>query len=390
MAVDTSSLNAKYNQLFSDTLPSYTKVSGVGKSGKRNYNAQLATNWANLYSTQMTNDYNVMLYEDQKEYNSASAQRQRLEDAGLNPYLMMNGGDAGSVSSTPSGAQTQFTAPQYDLAAASSWVNTLMSIPEQLGKAAQSLTSTAKESIDLQTYGARNIASLENMKEDTRSYRLKNEYQGIQNYIAEQTKDNQVSITQSQDKQAQLLNDYQTYTNTIQKLQAENMPAQLKIAIAKGNAEVKLTEASVAEMNERIELDKKQGKVYDQQVKTLASQASCSEAQAKAALASAACQYEQVKNLAEQRTGIKLDNKQKRSLLNITLQQQLANLAQIKNQTAASRNFGSFANDLYGLSDKSQNEFARLGFNVAGFTLDALNGLTNTLGNILGIGANLK
>jgi hypothetical protein len=28
-------------------------------------------------------------------YNTASAQRQRLEEAGLNPYLMMNGGSAG-------------------------------------------------------------------------------------------------------------------------------------------------------------------------------------------------------------------------------------------------------------------------------------------------------
>ena len=40
-----------------------------------------------------------IVYDMENEYNSASAQRQRLEDAGLNPYLMMNGGDAGSASS---------------------------------------------------------------------------------------------------------------------------------------------------------------------------------------------------------------------------------------------------------------------------------------------------
>ena len=39
------------------------------------------------------------LYEDTKDYNSAAAQRQRLEAAGLNPYLMMSGGSAGSAQS---------------------------------------------------------------------------------------------------------------------------------------------------------------------------------------------------------------------------------------------------------------------------------------------------
>lgn len=36
----------------------------------------------------------------QQSYNSAAAQRARLEAAGLNPYLMMQGGSAGSVSSS--------------------------------------------------------------------------------------------------------------------------------------------------------------------------------------------------------------------------------------------------------------------------------------------------
>ena len=58
----------------------------------------------------MGNEYNMAMLDKQiqeqwkmwqaeNEYNSASAQRQRLEAAGLNPYLMMDGGDAGSASS---------------------------------------------------------------------------------------------------------------------------------------------------------------------------------------------------------------------------------------------------------------------------------------------------
>ncbi len=47
-------------------------------------------------------DYNTEMWNKQNEYNSASAQRSRLEQAGLNPYLMMNGSDAGTASSTTS------------------------------------------------------------------------------------------------------------------------------------------------------------------------------------------------------------------------------------------------------------------------------------------------
>lgn len=40
-----------------------------------------------------------MQFDAENQYNTASAQRQRLEDAGLNPYLMMNGGSAGIANS---------------------------------------------------------------------------------------------------------------------------------------------------------------------------------------------------------------------------------------------------------------------------------------------------
>lgn len=48
------------------------------------------------YATEMWNKNNA--------YNNASAQRQRLEAAGLNPYLMMSGGNAGSASSSSVGS----------------------------------------------------------------------------------------------------------------------------------------------------------------------------------------------------------------------------------------------------------------------------------------------
>ena len=42
-------------------------------------------------------DDNLALWNMQNDYNDASSQRQRLEEAGINPYMMMNGGSAGTA-----------------------------------------------------------------------------------------------------------------------------------------------------------------------------------------------------------------------------------------------------------------------------------------------------
>lgn len=58
---------------------------------------------------QKNRDFEVDMWNKTNEYNSATNQRARLEEAGLNPYMMMNGGNAGeagsvSAPSTPQGA----------------------------------------------------------------------------------------------------------------------------------------------------------------------------------------------------------------------------------------------------------------------------------------------
>lgn len=67
-------------------------------------------------------NYASMQWEQDARYNSASAQRKRLEQAGLNPYLMMSGGSAGTASSVspgsaPSGSMASFQNPAAGLPA---------------------------------------------------------------------------------------------------------------------------------------------------------------------------------------------------------------------------------------------------------------------------------
>jgi len=91
---------------------------GIGASSMQNaQNRQNVreTNQMNYKINQMNNQFNERMAIQQRNwqenmwnkenaYNTASAQRQRLEEAGLNPYLMMNGGSAGAAQSAGNGA----------------------------------------------------------------------------------------------------------------------------------------------------------------------------------------------------------------------------------------------------------------------------------------------
>jgi len=84
------------------------------QNGQNRQNVQ-ETNKMNYKINQMNNQFNERMAIQQRNwqedmwnkentYNTASAQRQRLEEAGLNPYLMMNGGSSGTAGSVGAGA----------------------------------------------------------------------------------------------------------------------------------------------------------------------------------------------------------------------------------------------------------------------------------------------
>ena len=77
---------------------------GNNKQGDKNRKHQLEmqriqNEWASSES-QKSRDFAKLMFDATNEWNSAKNQRARLEAAGLNPYLMMNGGSAGTASST--------------------------------------------------------------------------------------------------------------------------------------------------------------------------------------------------------------------------------------------------------------------------------------------------
>lgn len=75
----------------------------VGSAKAANYQLQAAreTNQMNYQIAQENNAFNQRMWEKQNAYNSPVEQRRRLEQAGLNPNLMMNGGSAGTAETAP-------------------------------------------------------------------------------------------------------------------------------------------------------------------------------------------------------------------------------------------------------------------------------------------------
>ena len=61
----------------------------------------------NAEEAQKNRDYQTEMWNLQNKYNTPLAQRQRLKEAGLNPYMMLNGGSTGNASSSPQGSQAQ-------------------------------------------------------------------------------------------------------------------------------------------------------------------------------------------------------------------------------------------------------------------------------------------
>ena len=93
---EIAQMNNAFNEKMFDKQIAYNKEM---------YQQQLGDQWK-FYNDSKQNAWDLVANQQQfqtdmwnknNEYNSASAQRERLEAAGLNPYMMMNGGSAGTA-----------------------------------------------------------------------------------------------------------------------------------------------------------------------------------------------------------------------------------------------------------------------------------------------------
>lgn len=127
---------------FLDFLPVVGPIaSAIGNTISTN-----KTNKSDMAINQMNNDFNAAeaqkvrdfqldMWNRENEYNTASSQRQRLSEAGLNPYLMMSGGNAGIASSagssSPASAAPPLSMQKQDFSGLTNSLSTALQIANQ-------------------------------------------------------------------------------------------------------------------------------------------------------------------------------------------------------------------------------------------------------------------
>ncbi len=129
-----------------------SSIAGFGSANKQNKLARKMQREQNEWNNQQRldqNSWNLQMWNRENEYNSAVSQRYRLEAAGLNPYMMMSGGDAGSASSlTGQPATTSLSASPSTYNPASDINQMFMQLSDQLFKKDNLAADTASKYAD--------------------------------------------------------------------------------------------------------------------------------------------------------------------------------------------------------------------------------------------------
>lgn len=162
---------------------------GIGSSLLNN-KAQSDANKTNMQIAQMNNQwsekmmekqhaYDVEMWNKNNEYNSASAQRKRYEEAGLNPALMMQGGDAGVAQGGSSVGMPSPTTPNIQPLRYDGFANAISNTIQQSMMIAKNNAEidAIGQTQDRETALAR--ARITEMMEETRSKKFKNELNDI-------------------------------------------------------------------------------------------------------------------------------------------------------------------------------------------------------------------
>lgn len=274
------------------------------------FNQQIEYDWKKM---QEQNTHNALMAEGafnrQAKYNSAVEQRKRLEAAGLNPYLMMSGGNAGTASvvsgssgtggspsamgvNAPTASPVVMQAYHPDFSGATGVIQTLLDIQAQKGVREAQASSLGEQAsgfkIENKYKAEKLLWEIYNSKAD---YNLKNSQEALNN----------MSFARMQ----------AMFSSDVSKAQREADNAQFT---------GELIRAQTAWQQLQGLLGAKELKYYDQKVLqelaimsaqqySLVAAGKASEAQARQAI-------ENALNLVEQREGIKVDNYVKQNTAN--------------------------------------------------------------------------
>lgn len=150
-----------------------------GSHGSRDaarYQLQAAreTNQTNRDIADQNNKFNERMWNMQNEYNSPVMQRARLEAAGLNPYLMMDGGSAGIAESAPT-ADTSGTQVAPDVG------STIAGGYQAMGN---SISAAASQIAQMTYQNDLQQANVNKTNAEAKNADLQNQYDSLRNQFA--------------------------------------------------------------------------------------------------------------------------------------------------------------------------------------------------------------
>lgn len=148
--------------------------SGSKKAAKYQLQAARETNKMNYQIAQENNAFNERMWDKQNAYNSPVEQRRRLEQAGLNPNLMMNGGSAGTAETAPT-ADTSGVQQVPDIG------STIASGYQQFGN---SLSNAASQIAGMVYNNDLQQANVDKTKAEAQNADLQNQFDSLRNEFA--------------------------------------------------------------------------------------------------------------------------------------------------------------------------------------------------------------
>lgn len=268
--------------------------------------AQRETNLNNLQIARENNQFNERMWNLQNEYNTPQMQRARLEAAGLNPYLMMDGGSAGIAESPPT-ADTSGTQVAPDIG--STIAGGYQAMGNGISAAASQIAQMSYQN-DLQQ------ANVNKTNAEAQNANLQNQYDSLRNSFA--TAQFLVDLRLKQ-KQGDISDYEANYLRDSMQDRLDSVKFQNTLSGSQSSYYNQMSGLlDVQRQIEQINLDwlpreKAAGLAATlQNVRTMASQMHLNFAQAKSAYAMAILNYAQA-------NGVRIDNRLKDSVFDLSV-----------------------------------------------------------------------
>ena len=280
--------------------------SGSRNAAKYQLQAVRETNQANRDIAEQNNKFNERMWNLQNEYNTPQMQRARLEAAGLNPYLMMNGGSAGIAESAPT-ADTSGTQVAPDIG------STIAGGYQALGS---SISSAASQIAQMTYQNDLQQANVDKTKAEAQNADLQNQYDSLRNEFAAANFLVNLRLKQKQgdisEYEANFLRD--SMQDRLDAVKFQNTLTGSQSSYYNQLAGLVDVQRKIAQTNlDWLPREKQAGLAATlQNVRTMASQMHLNYAQAKNAYAMAALSY-------AQENGIRINNKLQDSIFDLSV-----------------------------------------------------------------------